>query len=85
MQIMGLGDVAKFTHQVLRAGKGKARGHYGFHPWVLDIIKEIREENVEIMNMSHIPQQGFCGFNSEGKPQFQGDRGSRFQKKQFMS
>lgn len=32
VQIMGLGDVAKFTHQVLRAGKGKAWGHYGFHP-----------------------------------------------------
>lgn len=38
---------------------------------------------MEIMNISHIPQQGFCSFNSEGKPQFQVDRGPRFQK-QFM-
>jgi hypothetical protein len=47
---MGLGDVAKFTHQSLRARKGKAWGHYGFHPWILEIVKEMGEENMKIMN-----------------------------------
>lgn len=40
VQIVSLCDFSKFTHQPLRAGKGKTWCHYGLHSRILEIINK---------------------------------------------